>query len=67
MSLTGRSTCASASALSLDAQPAQVERVVRRISRPVLGIGINLFHKATVIFAKQMTVTAILLFVMALL
>jgi hypothetical protein len=27
----GRRTCASASALSLDAQPAQVERVVSRI------------------------------------
>lgn len=45
MSLTGRSTCASASALSLDAQPAQVERVVRRISRPVCGIGINLLNQ----------------------
>ena len=40
MSLIGRSTCVSASALSLEAQPAHVERVVRRISRPVLGIGI---------------------------
>src|SRR5688500_2834481 len=41
ISLTGRSTCASASALNFDAQPAQVERVVRRISRPVCGIGIK--------------------------
>jgi len=41
MSLTGRSTCVSASALSLDAQPAQVDRVVRRISRPVWGMGIG--------------------------
>jgi hypothetical protein len=39
MSLTGRSTCVSASALSLDAQPAHVESVVRRISRPVFGMG----------------------------
>ena len=29
----GRSTCASASALSLEAQPEHVERVVRRILR----------------------------------
>jgi hypothetical protein len=40
MSLMGRRTCVSASALSLDAQPAQAERVVRRISRPVCEIGI---------------------------
>src|SRR5687768_18162013 len=45
ISLTGRSTCVSASALSLDAQPAQVESVVRRISRPVCGIGIYLLDK----------------------
>jgi hypothetical protein len=45
MSLTGRSTCVSASALSLDAQPAQVESVVRRISRPVFGIGIVLLNQ----------------------
>jgi hypothetical protein len=30
----GRSTCASASALSLDAQPAQLERLVSRICLP---------------------------------
>jgi hypothetical protein len=30
----GRSTCASASALSLDAQPAQLERLVNRICLP---------------------------------
>ena len=47
MSLMGRSTCASASALSLDAQPAQAERVVRRISRPVCGIGIFLQKKTS--------------------
>ncbi len=41
ISLMGRRTCVSASALSLDAQPAQAERVVRRISRPVCGIGIS--------------------------
>jgi|GEM_PF-5271160 len=40
MSLMGRRTCVSASALSLDAQPAHAESVVRRISRPVWGIGI---------------------------
>ena len=40
ISCMGRRTCVSASALSLDAQPAQAERVVRRISRPVWGIGI---------------------------
>ena len=34
ISLTGRSTCASASALSLDAQPAQLDRLVRRICFP---------------------------------
>jgi len=45
MSLTGRRTCVSASALSLDAQPAQVERAVRRISRPVCGIGIELLNQ----------------------
>jgi hypothetical protein len=45
MSLTGRRTCVSASALSLDAQPAQVERVVRRISRPVCGMGIDLLNQ----------------------
>lgn len=33
----GRSTCASASALSFDAQPAQLERLVRRICRPEGG------------------------------
>lgn len=33
----GRSTCANASALSLDAQPAQLERLVRRICRPEGG------------------------------
>ena len=45
ISLIGRSTCVSASALSLDAQPAQAERVVRRISRPVCGMGINLLNQ----------------------
>jgi len=30
----GRRTCASASALNLDAQPAQFERLVSRILRP---------------------------------
>src|SRR5690606_17211562 len=35
----------SASALSLDAQPAQAERVVRRISRPVCGMGIDSLPK----------------------
>ena len=45
MSLTGRRTCASASALNLDAQPAQAERVVSRISRPVCGMGINLLKQ----------------------
>jgi hypothetical protein len=29
----------------LDAQPAQAERVVRRISRPVWGIGIKLLNQ----------------------
>src|SRR3972149_6273561 len=38
-SWTGRRTCASACALSFDAQPAQVESVVSRISRPLVGIG----------------------------
>jgi hypothetical protein len=33
----GRSTCASVSALSLDAQPAQLDRLVRRIWRPEGG------------------------------
>ena len=47
MSLTGRSTCVSASALSLDAQPAHVERVVSRISRPVCGMGIFLLNAMT--------------------
>jgi len=42
-SWTGRRTCVSASALNLDAQPAQVESVVSRISRPVLGIG--MYHQ----------------------
>jgi len=41
MSLRGRRTCASASALNLEAQPAQAERVVSRISLPVFGIGMN--------------------------
>ncbi len=45
MSLTGRRTCVSASALNLDAQPAHAERVVRRISRPVCGIGIELLNQ----------------------
>jgi len=30
----GRRTCASASALNLDAQPAQLDKLVRRIWRP---------------------------------
>jgi hypothetical protein len=30
----GRSTCASVSAFNLEAQPAQLDRLVRRISRP---------------------------------
>jgi hypothetical protein len=37
----GRSTCASVSALSLEAQPAQLERLVRRICLPE-GAGGNL-------------------------
>ena len=37
----GRSTCASVSALSFDAQPAQLERLVKRIWRPV-GLGSNI-------------------------
>jgi len=35
--LRGRSTCASVSALSLEAQPAQLESDVRRIFLPELG------------------------------
>jgi hypothetical protein len=31
----GRRTCASVSALSLEAQPAQAARLVKRISRPL--------------------------------
>jgi hypothetical protein len=34
MPCIGRSTCASASALSLDAQPAQLDRLVNRICFP---------------------------------
>jgi len=34
----GRSTCASVSAFSLDAQPAQLESAVRRICLPELGV-----------------------------
>ena len=45
MSLIGRRTCVSASALSLDAQPAQADRVVRRISRPVWGMGMGLLNQ----------------------
>ena len=47
MSLIGRSTCVSASALNLDAQPAHVERDVSLISRPVRGIGIFLLNSIT--------------------
>lgn len=42
MSLTGRRTCVSASTLNLDAQPAHVESVVKRISRPDWGMGMRL-------------------------
>jgi hypothetical protein len=56
MSLTGRSTCVSASALSLDAQPAQADSVVSRTSRPVCGIGI----KPRLILAKVVILQVLL-------
>jgi len=62
MSLMGRRTCVSASALSLDAQPAHVERVVRRISRPVLGMGICLQIKWKVESENYFLLSIILMF-----
>src|SRR5437867_3286998 len=59
MSLRGRSTCVSASALSLDAQPAHVERVVRRISRPVLGIGIFFINYASLNYGVVVVVVGV--------
>jgi hypothetical protein len=45
ISLSGCRTCASASARSLDAQPEQLESVVRRTSRPeVAFLDISYFH-----------------------
>ena len=43
----GRRTCVSASALSLDAQPAHAARVVSLISRPDCGMGMSLLKKMT--------------------
>src|SRR5574337_909912 len=48
MSCTGRRTCASVSALSLEAQPAQAARLVRRIWRPLGFFG---FIDSYVVFA----------------
>ena len=62
--VTGRRTCASLSALSLDAQPAQFERLVRRICLPdgwtacnVAPYGWMLGKSSGVLLGRYMTLT----------
>jgi hypothetical protein len=53
MPCKGRSTCASVSAFSLDAQPAQLERVVRRICLPEGAFWDGLVFSGSTVISHQ--------------